>query len=75
MTSHMEAIAILINSGRYLGYLPAHFAKSFVENGEMKSLQDDKLAYFDTFHLAHRKDEKNRAAMLLSQCLTDVLQS
>ena len=66
MTSHMEAIAILIKSGRYLGYLPVHFARSFVEQGEMKSLLDDKLAFFDTFHLAHRKDEKNRAATLLS---------
>ena len=75
MTSHMEAIAILVNSGRYLGYLPAHFARSFVEKGEMKSLLDEELAYFDTFHLAHRKDEKNRAATLLSRCLTELLQS
>ena len=73
MTSHMEAIAILIKSGRYLGYLPVHFARAFVEQGEMRSLLDENLAFFDTFHLAHRKDEKNRAAMLLSQCLTELL--
>ncbi|MCB1434924.1 MAG: LysR family transcriptional regulator [Alphaproteobacteria bacterium] len=73
MTSHMEAIAILIKSGRYLGYLPAHFAEPFVRDGEMKSLLDHELAYFDTFHLALRKDEKNRAAALLSRCLREEL--
>ena len=43
MTSHMEAIAILIKSGRFLGYLPDHFARSFVEAGEMRSLLDRNL--------------------------------
>jgi DNA-binding transcriptional LysR family regulator len=73
LTSHMEAIAILIKSGRYLGYLPAHFAQPFVERGEMKSLRDADLAYFDTFYLMHRKDERNRATALLSSCLSEVL--
>jgi DNA-binding transcriptional LysR family regulator len=73
MTSHMEAIAILIKSGRYLGYLPVHFAEPFVRQGEMKSLLDRELSYFDTFHLALRKDEKNRAAALLSRCLSEEL--
>jgi DNA-binding transcriptional LysR family regulator len=75
MTSHMEAIVILIKSGRFLGYLPDHFAKAFVEADEMKSLLDEDLAYFDTFHMALRKDERNRATLLLSQCLLDVLQT
>jgi len=73
ITSHMEAIAILVNSGRYLGYLPVHFARHFVEEGVMESLLDDRLAYFDTFHLAIRKDEKNRAALLLAECLAEGL--
>jgi DNA-binding transcriptional LysR family regulator len=73
MTSHMEAIVILIKSGRFLGYLPDHFARAFVEANEMKSLLDADLAYFDTFHMALRKDERNRATLLLSHCLLDVL--
>ena len=75
MTSHMEAIVILIKSGRFLGYLPDHFAKSFVAADEMKSLLDRELAYFDTFHMALRRDERNRATLLLSDCLLDVLAS
>jgi LysR family transcriptional regulator, transcriptional activator for bauABCD operon len=73
MTSHMEAIAILINSGRYLGYLPEHFARASVESGTMASLLDERLAYFDTFHLIHRKDERNRSTHALKASLTRAL--
>ena len=73
MTSHMETLAILINSGRFLGYLPVHFAQPFVDRGEMKSLLDAEMAYFDTFYLANRKAEHSRATALLSQCLVEVL--
>lgn len=73
-TSHMEAIAILINTGNYLGYLPEHFARSFVEQDSLRSLLDHQMAYFDTFHLVNRKDERNRAAMVLRACLIETLQ-
>jgi DNA-binding transcriptional LysR family regulator len=73
MTSHMEAIAILIKSGCFLGYLPVHFAQPFVERMEMKSLLDHQLAYFDTFYLAIRRDERSRTTALISRCLVDVL--
>jgi LysR family transcriptional regulator, transcriptional activator for bauABCD operon len=73
MTSHMEAIAILINSGHYLGYLPEHFARAFVKQRIMTSLLDEQLAYFDTFHLVNRKDERNRSTQALKNCLTATL--
>jgi len=68
--SHMESLAILILSGRYIGYLPDHFAQPFVARGEMKSLLPDETSYFDTFYLAHRRDEKSRAMTLLFACLS-----
>jgi DNA-binding transcriptional LysR family regulator len=72
-TSHMEAIAILIMSGRFLGYLPTHFARAFVTAGDMCSLLASELAYFDTFNLACRRDERNRATLLLIEFLTEWL--
>jgi LysR family transcriptional regulator, transcriptional activator for bauABCD operon len=75
MTSNIEAIAILINSGHYLGYLPEHFARAFVERGAMTSLLDKQMAYFDTFHLIIRKDERNRSTHALKNCLKEVLAS
>jgi LysR family transcriptional regulator, transcriptional activator for bauABCD operon len=73
MTSHMEALAILIKSGRFLGYLPEHFARSFVERGEMKNLLGEVAAHFDSFFLAHRRDERNRASTVLAECLVGAL--
>lgn len=72
-TSHMEVIALLIMSGHFLGYLPTHFARSFVAADEMRSLLDRKLAYFDTFYLAVRSDERNRATLMLTDFLLDRL--
>jgi DNA-binding transcriptional LysR family regulator len=48
----MEAGAQLILSGEYLGYLPAHYAASWVERGEMKRLAHDELTYEAPFELA-----------------------
>jgi hypothetical protein len=39
----------------------------------MVSLLDSKLAYFDTFYLAQKKDERSRAVTLLASCLSDTL--
>lgn len=72
-TSHMEAIAVLIMSGEFVGYLPTHFARAFVAAGEMRSLMDRKLAYFDTFYLAVRGDERNRATLMLTDYLLHTL--
>ena len=50
MTRHasaydQEAIAHLILSGRYLGYLPDHYARNFVEDGLMKSIGEETFQY------------------------------
>lgn len=40
-----EAIAHLILSGRYLGYLPEHYAQSFVDQRQMRSLRNEIFQY------------------------------
>ena len=40
-----EALAALILSGRYLGFLLTHYAERFVEQGEMRCLRPDAYAY------------------------------
>lgn len=69
MTAHMESLAMLILSGRYLGYLPAHYAAEWVKQGQMRSLLVATMSYVDTFYLAHLASEKNRAMALLFECL------
>jgi len=39
VATQVEAVAILVKTGRYLGYLPSHWAKSYVERGEMRSVK------------------------------------
>jgi DNA-binding transcriptional LysR family regulator len=68
-TSHMESLAILILSGRYIGYLPSHFAKSWEESGQMRRLVDDQASYDEPFFLAYRRKETYRAVEMLFNCI------
>ena len=40
-----EAVATLIRSGRYVGFLPDHYARFFVERGQMRRLDNQHLHY------------------------------
>ncbi len=40
-----EAVAHLILSGRYTGYLPAHYAAAFIEQGTMRALLPTEFQY------------------------------
>lgn len=42
---HMEAVALLILSGRFIGYLPDHYAQRWVERGEMRVLLPQAFNY------------------------------
>jgi DNA-binding transcriptional LysR family regulator len=52
---HMEAIATLILSGRYIGFLPTHYAAPWVDRGLMRSLRPAQLAYQSLFEVITRK--------------------
>lgn len=54
--SDMGAEARLILSGRYLGYLPDHFAARFLEQGEVRCLRPDLFRYRSKFQLAHDRN-------------------
>ena len=61
MTGDMEAMAMYILSGRFIGYLPRHYAEQWVVEGEIRPLLADGLSYQSQFYLASRNDEKNAA--------------
>jgi len=48
---NIEAIAIFIRSGRYIGFLPAHYAEPWVEKGEMRALRPADFHYTSRFEL------------------------
>ncbi|MBB3458024.1 DNA-binding transcriptional LysR family regulator [Rhizobium sp. BK313] len=65
VVSDMEAEARLILSGRYLGYLPEHYAKQFVEAGQMRSLRPDLFGYKAPFQAAHDPAQMSRGIVPL----------
>ena len=56
VAENTEAAALLILSGRYLGYLPQHYAKPYVEQGLLRAPNEEQLQHDDVFHLVTRKD-------------------
>ncbi len=53
-----EAIAHLILSGRYVGYLPDHYAKTFTEQGLMQAIGQQTFQYRCQFHAITRHSPK-----------------
>lgn len=53
-----EALAVLILSGRYLGFLPDHYAQPFVDRGEMSRLRPDVYHYQSNFAAILRRSPK-----------------
>ena len=52
--SNMEAQAILIASGRFLGFLPTHYARPWVASGEMRAIDHLGIEWRSPFLLATR---------------------
>ncbi|MBH1965588.1 MAG: LysR family transcriptional regulator [Comamonadaceae bacterium] len=65
-----EAIATLILSGRFLGFLPDHYADAFVQRGLMRALNPKVLRYrCDFVSVLRRSPAPSRAAMAFHECL------
>lgn len=56
--SNMEAQAILIASGCFLGYLPTHYARPWMAAGEMRQFDHLGLEWRSTFYVAARARPK-----------------
>jgi len=53
----MEAIATLILSGGYIGYLPQHYAKLWTEQNRLKVLLVEQLSFDAAFHMIVRSGQ------------------
>lgn len=53
--SNIEALAILITSGQFMGFLPVHYAQSWVDKGEMKAIDHLGLKWQSHIELATRE--------------------
>jgi DNA-binding transcriptional LysR family regulator len=65
-----EAIATLILSGRFIGFLPDHYAQPFVQCGQMRAIAPQVLHYAcDFVSVLRRSPQPARAALAFHQCL------
>lgn len=69
---HMEAVATLILSGKFVGYLPTHYAQHWVRQDLMRSLRPDRLTHHAEFRLVTRKD---REATVAARAFLDALRN
>ncbi len=71
-----EAIATLVLSGKFLGFLPDHYAQSFVREGQMRAL-DSALFRYDCqfFSILRRSPQSARATRAFQECLVQAHQA
>ena len=65
-----EAIATLILSGQFVGFLPEHYAAAFVQRGQMRAVAPARLHYACEFvSVLRRSPQPARAALAFHQAL------
>ena len=68
-----EAIATLIVSGKFLGFLPDHYAEAFERRGQMQAVQPALFRYPCQFvSLVRRSPQPSRVAQAFHDCLVRV---
>ncbi|WP_236901452.1 LysR family transcriptional regulator [Cupriavidus necator] len=60
---HMEAVATLILSGKFIGYLPEHYASQWVKQGLMRAINPAVLSHRAEFSLAVLKGREHTMAV------------
>ncbi|CDF83956.1 transcriptional activator GpuR [Pseudomonas knackmussii B13] len=59
----IEAIATLIFSGTYIGYLPSHYAAAWLAQGRLRRLGGGSLAYVSRFESITRQGQEHSPAL------------
>ncbi|UWQ64962.1 LysR family transcriptional regulator (plasmid) [Leisingera caerulea] len=65
VVANMEAMAMLIETGHYLGPLPVHYAESRVRAGRLRELSHPELRWHSAFSLTTRRSQVQRRAVEL----------
>lgn len=65
-----ESIATLILSGKYLGFLPDHYAEGFVRTGQMRAVKPALFRYdCSFFSIVRRSPQPSRVTRAFQECL------
>jgi DNA-binding transcriptional LysR family regulator len=65
-----ESIATLILSGKYLGFLPDHYAQAFVRSAQMRAIKPELFRYACSFFcIVRRSPQPSRVTRAFQECL------
>ncbi len=69
--TNVEAAAFLILNGPFIGFLPRHYARSWLESGALVALFPDKFVRYSQVSLVHPDSEKHSSPPLgrLIECI------
>jgi DNA-binding transcriptional LysR family regulator len=70
---NVEAQAMLILSGAYAGFLPEHYARQWVDSGDLKHLEPGRLRLLSTFEIITRRGVT--PPLILRAFLDELMQS
>lgn len=74
--SDQEGVAMLVLSGRFLGFLPTHYARPFEQDGLIRAIKPARFFYQVQFFSITRKSPiAARSTQLFQQCLIQAHQS
>jgi DNA-binding transcriptional LysR family regulator len=59
----MEATLVMIRSGAFIGHLPSHYARDWVERGEIWEIPCERYAFHSEFEAAHRSGTRELPAV------------
>jgi DNA-binding transcriptional LysR family regulator len=62
---HMEAQAMLILSGQYIGFLPRHIGDGYVKAGQMRALRPQTYQFLSQHFAAYRRADKDQPLIKL----------
>lgn len=69
----LEAAALLILAGGHIGFLPTHYASSWLALGQMKSILPNEYGYTSEFSIVTRKSP--RQSLILQTFLSDLFKA
>jgi LysR family transcriptional regulator, transcriptional activator for bauABCD operon len=69
----MEGLAMFVLSGRFIAYLPTHYALQWVERGLMRPIRPRRLAYRSQFHAVTRK--AGASTLVLRTFMSDLMEA
>ena len=59
--SNLEALLALILTGQYVGFMPAHYARPWVETGALQRIDPTRYSRRSTLKVAIHRDSASRA--------------